>query len=31
MLGTIVNCITIAVGCFLGLIVKGKIPKREIP
>lgn len=28
MLGTIVNCITIAVGCFLGLIAKGKIPKR---
>ena len=28
MLGTIVNCITIAVGCFLGLIAKGKIPER---
>lgn len=28
MLGTIVNCITIAVGCFLGLVAKGKIPER---
>lgn len=28
MLGTIVNCITIAVGFFLGLIAKGKIPER---
>lgn len=28
MLGTIVNCITIAVGCFLGLIAKGKISER---
>ena len=28
MLGTIVNCITIAIGCFLGLIAKGKIPER---
>lgn len=28
MLGTIVNCITIAIGCFLGLVAKGKIPER---
>ena len=28
MLGTIVNCITIAVGFFLGLMAKGKIPER---
>ncbi|MGG7178810.1 DUF554 domain-containing protein [Clostridium paraputrificum] len=28
MIGTIVNCIAIIVGCSVGLIVKGKIPER---
>lgn len=28
MLGTIVNCITILLGCLVGFIAKGKIPKR---
>lgn len=28
MLGTIINCITILLGCLLGFIAKGKIPER---
>lgn len=28
MLGTIVNCIAITLGCIAGLIIKGKIPKK---
>ena len=28
MLGTIVNCIAILLGCSIGLIAKGKIPER---
>ena len=28
MLGTIVNCITILLGCLIGFIAKGKIPER---
>lgn len=28
MLGTIVNCIAITVGCIAGLIIKGRIPEK---
>ncbi|GAB6167863.1 DUF554 domain-containing protein [Clostridium carnis] len=28
MIGTIVNCITIIIGCFIGLLVKGKISEK---
>jgi len=28
MLGTIVNCITITLGCIAGLIIKGRIPEK---
>jgi len=28
MLGTIVNCAAITLGCFAGLIIKGKIPEK---
>ena len=28
MLGTIVNCIAIIIGCLLGLIVKGRLSEK---
>ena len=28
MLGTIVNCVAITLGCIVGLIIKGKIPEK---